>query len=52
MTQLEKLASDKLSNLLGQFQSYEENEVLWIPTQGAYSQHFIFLRNLWKAPIS
>jgi hypothetical protein len=27
---LETLASDKQSNLLGPFVSYEENEVLWI----------------------
>ena len=29
---LERLTSDKHSNLLGQFLSYEENEVLWIRT--------------------
>jgi hypothetical protein len=28
---------------LGQFLSYEENEVLWIYSQGQYSQHLIFL---------
>jgi hypothetical protein len=30
ITQLEKLTSDKYSNLLGQLLSCEENEVLWI----------------------
>ncbi len=29
-TKLERLTSDKHSNLLCQFQSYKENEVLWI----------------------
>jgi hypothetical protein len=33
ITLLERLTSDKPSNLLGQFLSYEENEVLWIRTQ-------------------
>ncbi len=32
----------KHSSLLGQFVSYEENEVLWIRPQGPYSQRFIF----------
>ncbi len=32
-TKLERLTSDKHSNLLGQFLIYEENEVLWIHTQ-------------------
>jgi len=30
---LERLTSDKRSNLLDQFLSYEENEVFWICTQ-------------------
>ncbi len=30
---LERLASDKQTNLLGQFLSYEENEVFWIRTK-------------------
>ncbi len=30
--ELERLTSDKHSNLLGQFLSYNENEVLWIRT--------------------
>ncbi len=34
-TMLERLTSDKHSNLLGQFLSYEENEVLWICTQNS-----------------
>ncbi len=42
MTQLETLTRDKQSNLLGQFLSYEKNEVLWIHTQGPCSQLFIF----------
>ena len=37
-TKLEMLTSDKHSNLLGQFLSYEENEVLWIRTLGLYTQ--------------
>ncbi len=36
-TKLERLTGDKHSNLLGQFQSYEENEVLQIRTLGPYS---------------
>jgi hypothetical protein len=32
-TKLERLTNDKRSNLVGQFLSYEENEVLWIRTQ-------------------
>ncbi len=32
ITQLEMLTSDKHSTLLGQFQSYEENEALLIRT--------------------
>jgi hypothetical protein len=39
---LERLASDKQSNLLGQSVSYKENEVLWIQPLGLYSQLFIF----------
>ncbi len=35
------LTIDKHYNLLGQFLSYEENEVLLIHTQIRYSQHFI-----------
>ncbi len=30
------------SNLLGPLVSYEENEMLWIRSQGPYSQHLIF----------
>jgi hypothetical protein len=37
-----KLESDKCSNLLGLFISYEGNEVLWIQPLGPYSQHYIF----------
>jgi hypothetical protein len=39
---LEMLVRDKQSNLLDPFVSHAKNEVLWIHTQGPYSQHFIF----------
>ncbi len=42
-TILERLASDKNSNLLGQFTNHKEIEVLWISLLGPYSQHFIFV---------
>ncbi len=32
ITQLEKLTNDKHYNLLGQFLSSKENEILWIST--------------------
>ncbi len=36
------------SYLLGPFVSYEESEVLWIQSQGPYSQHLIlFVTNEW-----
>jgi len=35
ITQLEMLANEKHSSLLGQFLSYEENEELWICTVGS-----------------
>ncbi len=38
---LERLTSDKHSNLLGQFLGYEENEVLWIWFQVSYSEQYI-----------
>ncbi len=40
--ELERLATDKHSNLLGLFVSYEENKMLWIRTQVSHSQHFFF----------
>ncbi len=41
-TKLERLTSDKQANLLGQFLSYEENEVFWICTMiSRDSQAFI-----------
>jgi len=49
MTQLETLTSDKHSNLLGQFLSYEENEVLWIRTLEPLLDHFLgqyFIHNM------
>ncbi len=42
ITQLERLSSKKHSNLFGQIQSYEENEVLRICIQVLCSKHFIF----------
>ncbi len=39
---LQRLPNLKHFNLLVQFVSYKENEVLWIRTQGLYSQHTIF----------
>ncbi len=39
--QLESLTSEKHSNLLDQFLSYEENEIFWIHTLEPYSKHFI-----------
>jgi len=41
-TTLEKLDSNKHSNLFGLFISYIENEVLWIQSQRPYSQNFNF----------
>ncbi len=41
-TMPESFASEKHSSLLYPFDSYEENEVLWMQFQGSYSQHFIF----------
>ncbi len=41
-TMLERLASNKHSNLSGLFISYEESKVLWKRPQGLYSQHFVF----------
>jgi hypothetical protein len=42
MGKLERLASNKCSNFLDLFESYHENEVLWITDPGLYSEHFIF----------
>jgi hypothetical protein len=42
---LERLTSDKHSNLLGQFLSYEKNEALWIRTQ-IPNFNFLFLNSL------
>ncbi len=41
ITQPESLASDKHSNLLGQFLSYKGNEVFRIHTLEPYSKYFI-----------
>jgi hypothetical protein len=41
-TKLKRFTSVKHSNLLGQFVSYEENEVLQIWQLVPYSQHSIF----------
>ncbi len=46
LTKLERLTSDKHSNLLGQFLSYEWNEMLWIQTQ-VYST-----QNLSRVPVA
>ncbi len=40
------LTSDKHSNLLGQFLSYEEREVLWIRTLILNPLKFFSIRNL------
>ncbi len=43
------LTNDKHSNLLGQFLSYEENEVLWIRTLEPLLDHFLrqyFIHNM------
>ncbi len=46
-SRLKRLTSDKHSNLLGQFLSYEENVVLWILTQGHSKKlSYKFLRSL------
>ncbi len=42
---LERLISDKHSNLLGQFLSYEENEVLWMRTQGPVPKHMTIVND-------
>ncbi len=41
--ELERLASDKYSNLLGLFVSYEENKMLSIRTQVSHSHFFFFI---------
>ncbi len=41
ITHLERLSSDKHSDLLGHLLSNKENEVLWICTQVPYSQPLI-----------
>ncbi len=49
-TRLERLVSNKHSNLLGLFISYDENEVLWILSQNNKTQQapFVVCRKIWK----
>ncbi len=46
-TWLERVARDKHSNLLGQFASHKEIEVLWIWPLGPYSQDIFFVTYKW-----